>query len=167
MDFAHNSISYWGAIEGAVSLLVASLPVIGGRMIAKWRHILLRTTKAQSLNISRAIASKSRHSQYVSQNTMHSMNDMKYPSGAFNGTEKTVETVISAGSTLAEASSTNSNEEPVSLMQHVARMGRLASRSERRPSEPTDPNSVTIRKEIFIREETKSPGLEPGSDNNV
>jgi len=92
------------------------------------------------------------------------MNEMKYPNGTFNGTEKTVETVISAGSTLGEGSQSGSDEEPISLMQHMARMGRRASRDERGP--PTlDPNVVTIRKEVYIREEQKSP--EPGNDNNV
>jgi hypothetical protein len=97
---------------------------------------------------------------------MHSINEAKFPDGAFSGSEKTVETVISAGSTLAEASSTNSEEEPATLMQHVARMGRMSRMADRRPSE-LDPNSVTIRNEFFIREEQKSPGPEPGNDNNV
>ena len=69
------------------------------------------------------------------------------------GSEKTIETVISAGSTVAgESSEKNSiEEEPVSLIQHMARMGRRTS------NQNTPANVVTIKKEVYIREEHTSP----------
>ena len=160
------SISYWGAIEGAVSLLVASLPVIGGRMISKWRHIFIRSTNAQSLNLSKSLRNKTRGSTFISGHSVHDMNDSKFPNGTFSGGEKTIETVVSAGSTLAEGSTHGSEEEPVSLMQHMARMGRRASRDDHHSPQPQSPNGVTVRKEVYIREEHTGDARK-GDDNNV
>src|SRR5438552_19180419 len=93
-----NRLSWWAAIEGAVSLLVASLPVIGGRMISHWRHILTRSTMHQSLNFSKSF--RSRHSLHTQRSihTLHDIDAVDVIPGAYITAEKTVETVISAGS---------------------------------------------------------------------
>ena len=81
----------------------------------------------------------------------------KFPPAAFLGTEKTVETVISAGSTLADEGRDSPEEEPLSLIQHMARMGRRGSRDTHNTGNH-DGNTVTIRKEVYIKEEQRDDG---------
>ena len=147
------------AIEGAVSLLVASLPVIGGRMIARWRHILTRHTVQHSLNLSRSVQSKhtknSAHGK-ASVHSDHELDVINYGSSLFTGSQKTIETVVSAGDiTIAESSKDDfvPVEEPVSLIQHMARIGRRGSCIQERRD--CNSNQVTITKEVYIREEHK------------
>jgi hypothetical protein len=144
-----------------VALLVASLPVIGGRMIAKWRHILSRNTNVQSLILSRSLRSGRQSTNNKSMSTVE-LDQAKFVNGAFvNGKEKSIETVVSTGSfTIAEESDEN---EPASLLYHMARMGRQNSRD--RGHE--EGNRVTIKKEVYIREEQVDRTNEPGSDDNV
>jgi hypothetical protein len=146
VNFSDSRLSWWAAIEGAVSLLVASLPIIGGRLIARWRHILTRNSVHQSLNFSKSFRSK--HSVHT-QHSIHELDPVPFSPGAYTGSEKTIETFVSSGSTLAGDSETL-EEEPVSLFQHVTRMGRRGS-----TNTLNDPNSytVTIKKEVYIREE--------------
>jgi hypothetical protein len=150
----NNRLSYWGAIEGSVSLLVASLPVIGGRMISHWRHILTRHTTRQSGNINKSFRQKQSNHTLQSAHSVHEMSPGKFDGRPFTGSEKTVETVISAGSTLRDSPG-GEHEEPASLMQHMARMGRRGSNH----FDPNDRNSnvVTVKKEVYIREEHTEP----------
>lgn len=138
------SLSWWAAIEGAVSLLVASLPVIGGRMISRWRHVLTRGSTHPSLRISKSLRSKKSHTQR-SAHTVHEMESMEYGPGPYLGDEKKVETMVSSGSTLA-----GPEEEPVSLIQHMAKMGRRGSNND---SNELGANVVTIKREMYICEE--------------
>lgn len=87
--------------------------------------------------------------------SFHSTNSPTFPERALLGTEKTVETVISAGSTLTETDDVRGEEEPMSLMQHVARMGRRGSRDEYARGSGGAANVVTIRKEVYIKEEQR------------
>jgi hypothetical protein len=68
----------------------------------------------------------------------------------YTGSDKTIETVISAGSctTLAGGSDEKVEDEPVSLIQQMARIARRASLV----PDPTA-NTVTVTKEIYIKEE--------------
>jgi hypothetical protein len=152
-------LSWWAGIEGAASLLVASLPVLGGRLISRWRHILTRHTTHRSFTISKSNNNKSKTARHTSHSTFSGSKheiSLKYPPAAFLGTEKTVETVISAGSTLADQRSETSEEEPMSLIQHMARMGRRGSRdTHHHGSVAEGANVVTIRKEVYIKEEQR------------
>jgi len=140
---ANSSLSWWAALECSLSLLVASLPVLGGRLISRWRHILTRSTKGQSINLSKVARTKQSNNTHNTQNTtQHSVHD--------GFSQKTIETVVSAGSTFAESPGVQ-EEEPVSLIQHMVRMGRRSSNHDAE----VNPNQVTIKKEVYIREETK------------
>jgi hypothetical protein len=70
----------------------------------------------------------------------------------YTGSEKTIETVVSGGSstTLAgELVEENDVEEPVSLIQHMAMMGRRGSDNH----DPNARNRMTVTKEVYIRED--------------
>ena len=67
------------------------------------------------------------------------------------GSEKTVETVISAGSSTLAGDDIKEDNEPSSLIQHMARMGRRGSNHE--IVNNRNSNTVTIKKEVYIREE--------------
>ena len=67
------------------------------------------------------------------------------------GSEKTIETVISAGSSTLAGDDMKEDSEPSSLIQHMARMGRRGSNHEILNNR--DSNTVTITKEVYIREE--------------
>ena len=136
------SLNWWAALECSLSLLVASLPVLGGRMISRWRHILTRTTKSQSMNLSRVTRTKQSINTLHTQHTEHSVHD--------GFSQKTIETVVSAGSTLNDSPGVQ-EVEPVSLLQHMVRMGRRSSNHD----PDINPNQVTIKTEVYIREETK------------
>ena len=71
--------------------------------------------------------------------------------GAFTGSEKTIETVISAGSSTLAGDDRKEDNEPSSLIQHMARIGRRGSSHE--ILNDRNSNTVTIRKEVYIREE--------------
>ena len=112
-------------------------------MISRWRHVLTRNTKSQSINLSRVPRTKQSKN---TQTTQHSVHD------GFG--QNTIETVVSVGSTFTESPGVQ-EEEPVSLIQHMVRMGR-------RPSNHTidvNPNQVTIKKEVYIHEETKDDSI--------
>ena len=170
-SFSDRSISWWAGIEGAVALLVASLPVLGGRLISRWRHILTRNTTNRSRSFyfrqsqykSRPLVRNTRASSHSTQQGTQGtqgtleMASPKFPAAAYLGTEKTVETVISAGSTLTENGRETPEEEPMSLMQHMARMGRRGSRDTHHTA-GQDANVVTIRKEVYIKEEQRGEG---------
>jgi hypothetical protein len=155
----NRRLTYWGAIEGAVSLLVASAPVIGGRMIARWRHILARSTNVQSMNLSRSLRSKCR-SGHQSTQVLPSLRDGSLADVASEGGEKTIETFISTGSsTLAEGE--YHEEEPSSLIHHMARMGQAGGRHEQSPA-ASDSNS-TIKKGEYLGDGHAANG----ADDNV
>lgn len=122
-------------------------------MISHWRHILTRQTVQQSMNLSKSFRSKHSVHTQRSAHSLHEMDAVEVIPGAYTGTDKKIETVISAGSTLAEESREESlDEEPVSLIQHMARMGRRGSSNES-PAHDRNSNVVTIKKEVYIREE--------------
>jgi len=150
-------LSWWAAIEGAVSLLVASLPVIGGRVISRWRHVLTRHTGTHSLNVSKSFRSK--HSVHIQQSThtLHEMDAVEVIPGAYPTGERKIETIVSSGSTLAEDSKDGNSveEEPVSLIQNMARMGRRGSNSDAL-ADARSSNVITIRKEVYISTEEPS-----------
>ena len=115
-------------------------------MISHWRHLFARNTTHQSLRLTKTF--RDRHSMH--QQSAHTVHEMEVQ-GPYMGTQKTIETVISAGSTIGgEGSDKNSTgeEEPVSLIQHMARMGRRGS-----SHDVPHGNVVTIKKEVYIREE--------------
>lgn len=120
-------------------------------MISHWRHLFVRNTTHQSLRLTKTF----RDRLSTNQQSAHTIHEMEVP-GPFMGTQKTIETVISAGSTMAgEGSEKNSlrEEEPVSLIQHMARMGRRGS-----SHDALQGNTVTIKKEVYIREERAPKG---------
>jgi hypothetical protein len=126
-------------------------------MIARWRHILTRHTTRQSINLSRSF----RHNQ--SMNTLqssHTATEERFDASPFSGKEKTVETIISAGSSFAPPSPHGSTEEPAGLIQHMAKMGRRGSAHLHKDEEKNAPNPsmvVTVKKEVYIREEQVDP----------
>src|SRR5436190_2742657 len=148
-----NRLSWWAAIEGAVSLLVASLPVIGGHVIAHWRHILPRSTVYQSLKFRKSFRNKpSVHTQQSTQE----MNPVIFPPEAYLEREKTIEIIVSAGSSTL-ASDSDILEEPVSHLQHFTRMGRRGSNND---LSNLSSNTTTITKEGDIVEEHSRDPLE-------
>lgn len=166
MEYTDNRLSWWAAIEGAVSLLVASLPVIGGRLISRWRQILSRHTVNNSLIVNKSFRSKqSMHTNRSTHHTtLHEMDAVDViPGATFDGGDKKIETIISAGSTLAGDSTSAEDVEPVSLIQHMAKMGRRLSASEYLPNS----NTVTIKKEVYIREENVGDIHEKASGSPV
>ena len=145
-----NRLSWWAAIEGAVSLLVASLPVIGGRMIAHWRHILPRSTVHQSLKFGKSFRNKpSVHTQQSTQE----MNPVTFPPEAYLEREKTIEMIVSAGSSTLASDSDISEEH----LQHFTRMGRRGSNND---LSDLSSNTTTITKEGDIVEEHSRDPLE-------
>jgi hypothetical protein len=149
----------WQAVEGAVSLLVACLPVIGGRMISRWRHILTRsstnrlTLNGQSKSVF-GTSSTSRKSVY----STYEPGRVKDLGPYFLGDRSRISTTVTTGplnpgvhDEIDLSRESPELAEPVSLIQHMARMGRRGSKDSTPKAE--DPNSVTVRKEVYIREE--------------
>jgi hypothetical protein len=125
-------------------------------MISKWRHILTRGTNRSRTNRTSRFRSKHQSLTTATKSFHSSHSSPTFPERALIGGEKTVETVISAGSTLAETEDSGAGEEPMSLMQHVARMGRRGSRDEYGRAGGTAGNGITVRKEVYIKEEQRS-----------
>lgn len=122
-------------------------------MISRWRHVLTRGTSQRSLRLNRTL--RTNHSI----NTLQSSNPTagfgpKLSGGAFAGRNKTVETVITVGSSAGTDSPTASIEEPAGLIKHMAKVGRRGSNFEKgNEKNEIDPNAVTIKKEVYITEE--------------
>lgn len=83
--------------------------------------------------------------------TLHEIDAVDVIPGAYSGRDKTVETIISAGSSTLASDDIKEDSEPTSLIQHMARMGRRGSNHE--VLNDRDSYAVTIRKEVYIREE--------------
>jgi hypothetical protein len=77
--------------------------------------------------------------------------------GAYPVGEKKIETTVSSGSTLAEDLKDGNavEEEPISLIQHMAKMGRRGSSNEVLAQDRSS-NVITIRREVYISTEEPS-----------
>src|SRR5256885_2179881 len=85
--------------------LQSNYPVVVGSPTPRWPNILPRQPTPRSFTLSKSNNRKSKTTRHTTNSTFSgSKHDMspKLPPAAFLGTEKTVETVISAGSTLAD-----------------------------------------------------------------
>jgi hypothetical protein len=83
--------------------------------------------------------------------TLHEIDAVDVIPGAYMGKKNTIETVISAGSSTLAGDDIKEDSEPVSLIQHMTKMGRRGSNHE--ASNNRNSNTVTILKEVYIREE--------------
>jgi hypothetical protein len=143
-------------VEGAVSLLVACLPVIGGRMISHWRHVLTRSSTNRFTLTSHSM--RVFKNAGASQKSAHSSEPgtPRYP-GPYSGgigPHSKISTTVTTGPAAGESQidlRREDSHEPLSLLQHMARMGRRSSMSDT-PADSED-NIVTVRKEVYIREE--------------
>jgi hypothetical protein len=146
-------------VEVSVALLVACLPVIGGRMISRWRHIF-RHEMTPNISVSQFQF----HSGDITRKSVHDAHEMgtlKYGTLKYNspfiGTDGgigigTVETTISGGLHGSTSKESVREDEPVSLLHNMVRMGRRDSMRSATPE--TQVMGVTVRKEVYISEET-------------
>ena len=119
-------------------------------MIAHWRHILPRSTVHQSLKFGKSFRNKpSVHTQQSTQE----MNPVTFRPEAYLEREKTIEMIVSAGSSTLASDSDISEEH----LQHFTRMGRRGSNND---LSDLSSNTTTITKEGDIVEEHSRDPLE-------
>jgi hypothetical protein len=126
-------------------------------MISHWRHVLTRSSTNRLTLTS--------HSMRVFKNTDASQKSAhssvepgtpRYP-GPYSGgigPHSKISTTVTTGPAAGESEidlRREDSHEPLSLLQHVARMGRRSSMSDTHAD--SEGNTVTVRKEVYIREE--------------